>query len=416
MPENRYRVLFVASHPVQYAAPLFRQMARHRQLDIQVAYCSLQGAEAGTDPEFGVEVKWDVPLLDGYRWMKVPNWSLRPGLARFFGLVNPGLWKLIGSGRFDAVVIYTGYMYLTFWIALVAAKFYGVALLFGTDAHGLDPRDGKRWKRALKQLVWPTLFALADVVIVPSSRSLAMMRDLGIAEGRRLTLTPYVVDNGWWTEQAQKVDRRAVRAAWGVPEEAPVVLYCGKLQPWKRPFDLLYAFARADVPGAHLVYAGDGPLRSEAESLASSLGVGERVRFIGFANQSQLPAVYRASDLLVLPSEYEAFGVVVNEAMLCGCAAIVSDRVGAGYDLVEADHTGYIFPCANVDSLTEILHRVLPDREKLAEMGKAARSRMETWSPRENIEALISAVRTSTTGRRRECSPEAADLQPRLRA
>ena len=65
------------------------------------------------------------------------------------------------------------------------------------------------------------------------------------------------------------------------------------------------------------------------------MGVADRVRFLGFVNQSGLPAVYAASDVLVLPSSYEPFGVVVNEAMLCGCAAIASDRVGARFDLVK---------------------------------------------------------------------------------
>jgi len=89
--KERYRVLLVSSHPVQYAAPLFRLMARHPRLDILVAYCSLQGAEPGIDPEFKVEVAWDIPLLEGYPWVRVPNRSPWPSLDRFTGLVNPGL-------------------------------------------------------------------------------------------------------------------------------------------------------------------------------------------------------------------------------------------------------------------------------------------------------------------------------------
>jgi len=391
MPRDRYRVLFIASHPVQYASPIFRRMAQHPKLDIQVAYCSLQGAEVGSDPEFGIEMKWDVPLLEGYSWVHVPNKSRRPTLAGFFGLVNPGLWRIIGSGHFDAVVVYTGYVCLSFWIALAAAKFYRRALLFGTDAHGLTPRDGKSWKTKVKQVLWPRLFSLADVVIVPSSRSAAMMRSLGIPD-ERLTLTPYVVDNDWWIQQAEQVDRRAVRAAWEVPEDASIVLFCAKLQPWKRPLDLVRAFARSYVPGAYLVYAGEGPLRREVESVASSLGVAERVRFIGFTNQSRLPAVYRASDLLVLPSEYEPFGVVVNEAMLCGCATAVSDRVGAGYDLVATGQNGYVFPCGDVEALATILRDALSNPQQLRQMGSGARRRMDTWSPAQNIQAVVQAV------------------------
>ncbi len=391
MPEQRYRVLVICTHPVQYAAPVFRQMARHPRLEIQVAYCSLQGAEAGVDPEFGREVKWDVPLLDGYPWVQVPNKSPRPRLGHFFGLINPGLWKLVEAGNYDVVVAYMGYAYLSFWIALAAAKFYRKPILFGTDASSLDALDGKKWKAGLKTKVWPRLFGAANVVIVPSSRGFELMRSIGIPADH-LVLTPYVVDNDWWEHEADKVDRGEVRRAWGVPEVAPVVLFCAKLQPWKRPMDVLNAFAHSEVATAHLIFAGEGPLRAELQSGAQSLGLGGRVHFLGFINQSKLPAVYRASDVLVLPSEYEAFGVVVNEAMLCGCPAIVSDKVGAGKDLISSGRNGHVFPCADVPNLASLLRQVLSDPEELRHMGEAARRRMETWSPRENIEAHLEGL------------------------
>ena len=114
----------------------------------------------------------------------------------------------------------------------------GVAVLFGTDAHGLIPRDGKKWKIGVKKCIWPRLFRLADVVIVPSSASVQLIRSLKIPEDRTC-LTPYCVDNEWWIEKSKQVDRASVRARWGVGEDAIVVLFCAKLQPWKRPHDLL---------------------------------------------------------------------------------------------------------------------------------------------------------------------------------
>src|SRR5271167_283934 len=89
MPDRRYRVLAVSTHPVQYMAPIFRRMAAHPRFDLHVAYCSLRGAEAGHDPEFEATVQWDVPLLEGYSWSHVPN--LGSGEETFFGLRNPGL-------------------------------------------------------------------------------------------------------------------------------------------------------------------------------------------------------------------------------------------------------------------------------------------------------------------------------------
>lgn len=388
MPERRYRVLFICTHPVQYASPVFRRMASHPRLDIEVAYCSLQGAEPGIDREFGVEVKWDVPLLDGYPWVHVQNRAPRPGLNRFFGLINPGLWKLVSAGGYDAVVAYTGYRCVSFWIALAAAKLHGIPIIFGTDACALASRDRKAWKIKARRTLWAWVYRLATVVVVPSTRSFELMRSLGVSD-RRLVLTPYVVDNDWWSQQAGAVDRGEVRRRWGVPENAPVILFCAKLQRWKRPLDLLHAFSRANLAGSHLVFAGDGPLRAELASWARTLGLEQRTHFLGFVNQSVLPAIYSASDLMVLPSEYEPFGVVVNEAMLCGCPVIVSDRVGAGGDLIDSGCTGYTFRCGDVEALAALLREALSDRERLARTREAAHLRMKTWSPRENVQAHV---------------------------
>jgi glycosyltransferase involved in cell wall biosynthesis len=389
MSNRRLRVLAIASHPVQYSSPLFRLLAQHPQLDFQVAYCSLRGAQAGHDPEFGRSVKWDIPLLDGYTWTHVPNRG--SGSESFFGLNNPGLWRLIRRGHFDAVLCYTGYIRASFWISYFAAKLSGTSFIFGTDSIALDSRDGRAWKRLFKRLFWPWLFRHADQVIAPSSPTRELMVSLGIPADR-VTLIPYVVDNDWWIERSAGVDRAKVRASWGAKPQDVVILFCAKLQAWKRPFDVLRAFAKCNLSDALLVYAGEGPLHSQLVAEAMALGVGARVRFLGFANQTQLPAIYKSVDVLVLPSEYEPFGLVVNEAMCCGCAVIVSDRVGAGRDLVAPVCPEFIFPCGDIHALSDILTRVASGGVNLREIGLRATSRVRLWSPQENIEATFEAI------------------------
>ncbi|MFA0751472.1 MAG: hypothetical protein SLRJCFUN_001875 [Candidatus Fervidibacter sp.] len=403
--ERKYRVLLVASHPIQYAVPLYRLMAKHPKLDILVAYCSLQGAEPGIDPEFGIEVTWDVPLLEGYPWIYVPNCSPRPGLGRFLGLINPGLWQIIRQGHWDAVIAHMGlgYIYASFWIAAIAAKLNGIAFLFGTDAYDLQPRDGRRWKIPLKVLIWPRLFRLADVVLVMSSGGVHLMQRLGIPI-RRVVLTPHVVDNEWWIKMVAQVDRKIVRRRWNIPDDALVVLFCGKLQPWKRPMDLLYAFAQAGVDNAYLLFIGEGPLRVQLESEVQRLRISEKVRFLGFVNQSQLPFVYRSSDILVLPSEYEAFGLVVNEAMLCSLPVVISDRVGAKWDLVEEGVTGFVYPCGDVIALANILRDLLSNRGRLEQMSRAARQRVENWTPQKHVDAIVEAIERAVNRRSKKDS------------
>lgn len=394
MAESRHRVLFVASHPVQYQAPLFRSMAEHPALDVTVAYCGLEGVERSIDPEFGVEVAWDVPLLAGYRYAHVANRPGAPGLLRLF---NRGLWHLVRSGKFDAVVMLIGYLYASFWITLMAARATGTPVLFGTDATTLRSRTGAAWRAGVKRLLLPYVFGLARVVIVPSTGSARLLVSLGIP-ARRIVMTPFVVDNVWWSEQAQTVDRDAKRAEWGIPADATVALLCAKLQPWKRPFDALRAFARAAVDGSHLLVAGEGPLRGSLEREAENLNLQGCVHFLGFLNQSQLPIAYRVSDVLVLPSEYEPFGVVVNEAMLCSRPVIVSDRVGARYDLVRHGETGFIYPCGDMAALAATLRSALAEPDQLRKLGEAARKRMDSWSPRDNVAALVHAIGLAVKG------------------
>lgn len=402
---HRYRVLAVATHPIQYAVPLFCRLAQHPQLDFQVAYCTLQGAEAAHDPEFGATVQWDVPLLDGYQWTHIPNRG--SGDESFFGFQNLGLWKFIREGCFDAVLCYISYARASFWFSYFAAKSCGAVFLVGTDATTLAPRDARAWKQPLKKLLWPLLFRLPDQMLLSSAAGVEFMRSLGIPE-ERLSLVPFVVENDWWVAHAASVDRQAVRESWGASPRDAVVLFCAKLQPWKCPLDLLRAFARARVPDTLLVFAGEGPLRKELEAEAHSLGLAERVRFLGFVNQSQLPAVYASADLFVLPSAYDPCPVVVCEAMLCGCPVLLSDQIRGRFDLVRPGVTGDIFPCGDVPALAASLASLLANRSALVTLGGNARARMATWSPRENIAATLAAV-ARAAGRKRPARPCAAE-------
>jgi glycosyltransferase involved in cell wall biosynthesis len=94
-----------------------------------------------------------------------------------------------------------------------------------------------------------------------------------------------------------------MRSAWGVEPTRRSSLFCAKLQPWKRPGELLEAFAVTGIASAVLVFAGEGPLRRALFQRALDLEIADRVRFLGFVNQSALPAVYKVSDSMVLLSE-----------------------------------------------------------------------------------------------------------------
>ncbi|HKW61454.1 MAG TPA: glycosyltransferase [Candidatus Acidoferrum sp.] len=391
MPDERYRVLILTTHVIPYASPNYQALANDPRLEVLVAYCSLQGAESGLDPEFGAQVQWDVPLLDGYKWVHVPNKSLRPRLGHFFGLWNPGLWKLLRGGNFDAVVIYTGYMCASFWLAVLAAKSAGVPVLISTDSTTLQSREVKRWKEWLKPFVLRRVYSFVDLIMAASSAAKKLALQLGVPE-ERLRIIRCGMSKEAWLASNGKFDRAAVRGNWGVPEDAPVVLYCAKLQPWKKPLDLLEAFAKASLPGAYLVFAGEGPQRTELESRVHSLNISDRVRVLGFVNTSQLPSFYRAADLFVLPSAYDPCPLVVPEAMFSGLPVILSDAVLGRLEMIDVGKSGYLYPSEDTDALAGILKRVLADPQDLPQLKEGVRRQMELWTRQEFLDCWVGAI------------------------
>jgi glycosyltransferase involved in cell wall biosynthesis len=396
---GKYRVLLLCEHPVQYNARLWQLQAQHPKLDILIAYCSLRGAVAALNPGFGVEVAWDVPLLEGYPWVLIHSEKDKNAGIRRPGLFSRALWRLVKDGKFDAVYV-GGYYFREAWTVMLAAKWNGIPIILSTDVHSLEsPRAQSKLMQAVKKTIVRRIFRLASAVNTGSSGATAYVKSLGVPE-ERIRLGGNTVDNAWWAAHSAQVDRATVRSGWNIPLQACVVLYCAKLQPWKRPEDLLEAFARANVAGSYLVFAGDGPIRGVLKRRAVETGIAERVRFLGFVNQTGLPSIYSASDLMVLPSQYEPFGLVVNEAMLCGCPVVVSDRVGAKYDLVREGETGRVFPCCDVEALATILRSLLGDRSQLERMGAAARERMKTWTTEMNVEGFAEAVEVALTSKK----------------
>jgi glycosyltransferase involved in cell wall biosynthesis len=210
----------------------------------------------------------------------------------------------------------------------------------------------------------------------------------------RVYLTPNVVDTGFFRDRAGEASRSSVRSSWDVPDDAFVALFAGKLAPWKKPADLLAAIAR--VQNVWAVIAGSGRLRADLERASAQLGISDRVRFIGFVQQTEMPEVYAAADVLVLPSKWETWGMVVNEAFAVGRPAVVSTACGSAGDLVEDERTGFTFAPGDIGALAGALARLERDRDLLARLGTSARERIDSWGLEQNRAAVVRASQELT--------------------
>ena len=389
------RLFAVETHPIQYKAPLFRRLAEHPDLDVTVFYAMLPDARQ-QGAGFGVSFAWDVPLLEGYRHEVLDNRARHPSVTTFSGCDTPGLYARLRRERPDAVLV-NGWGSKTCVQALWACRRLGIPCLVRGEANHLRPRAA--WKHLLHRM----LLRQYSGYLAIGSASRDFYRAHGCPEDR-LFMAPYAVDNGHYAAQAKlRAERRpALRESFGVPPGAMVFLFAGKVEEKKHPADLLEAVARlpADLrPRAHVLVAGDGPLRTDCEKLARAKRLS--VSFAGFLNQSRLPDAYAAADVLVLPSDAgETWGLVVNEAMASGRPTVVSRAAGCCADLVVEGETGHSFACRDVVALSRILATYLADPGLAARQGQAASRHIQAVGLDAAVAGIVAAVRACADGGR----------------
>ena len=156
-----------------------------------------------------------------------------------------------------------------------------------------------------------------------------------------------------------------------------MAIFVGRLAPEKELPSLIRAFAavRRDVPAATLVLVGDGPLRSELETIAAGLSPDGAVRFTGRQTGAEVRDWLQASDVFALVSSNEGLACSLLEAMAAGLPSVVSD-IPANVQLVEAEVHGRHALSGSPDSTAAALHRLLLDAPLRARMGAAARQRV----------------------------------------
>jgi glycosyltransferase involved in cell wall biosynthesis len=382
------RVGILATHPVQYYAPWYRALARRVELEVFFAHRTT-AAEQGA-AGFGVAFEWDVPLLDGYRHRFLENRAQRADASTFAGCDTPEIAALVRGGDFDAFIVH-GWASRSYWQAIAACRRAGTPVLVRGDSQLETARP--RLRRLLKYPLYRLFIPRFDAYLVVGERARAYLLHYG-ADPRRMFFSPHAVDNAFFGARADaaRARRDALRERWGLPRNAVVFAFSGKLVEGKRPGDFLQGITAAAGRNRAVwgLVVGDGPLRRSLEAAAERSGA--PVRFTGFLNQTAMPEAYAASDVLVLPSNGETWGLVVNEAMASGLPAVVSDAVGCAPDLIREGETGHVVPRGDVAALAARLAGLAADPARRAALGAAARRHVQEYSLERAAEAVVRAA------------------------
>lgn len=383
------RLAIVLSHPVQYYSPWFRWLRTHTDLEFRVFYLWEFGVTVQRDPQFAATFKWDVDLLAGYDSEFVPNVARDPGTHHFRGLDNPALTARLAAWRPDAVLLF-GYNWLSHQRAFWWARRRGVPLLFRGDSHLL----GRAGLPFFRRLVLRYFYGRFAAVTCVGTANREYFRALGVAE-QRLFFSPHSVNADHFNpaDPAARAAAAALRAELGLAGRR-VVLFAGKFSAAKQPVELLEAFIQVATPADALVFVGDGAEKSRLTALAAAHPAA-CVRFLPFANQSEMPARYLLADIFALPSRgsYETWGLAVNEAMHLGVPCLVSDLVGCQRDLVHPGRTGWVFPTADRAALGATLSAALRSSpEELARLRRNVLTHIAGYTYQQTSDGLLAAL------------------------
>ena len=386
------RLGILATHPIQYFAPLYRELAAARDVRLTVYFAHRPSAkEQGIG--FGVPFHWDVDLTSGYDHRFLTNVSPRPDLQSYAGCDTPEIAGIIARERFDAFLV-SGWNTRSYRQAMRACWRQGVPVMVRGDSQLTGPRN--LLKSLLKRAVYPRFVRRFAACLAVGTRSAEYFAHYG---ARRIVSSPHFVDNAAFATQAEtlRAERAELRGRWGIAEEAFVPLFAAKFIEKKRPADFVRAVAAAGG-GIHGLMVGDGELRPSAELLAA--GLGARIAFAGFLNQSEIVRAFVAADVVVLCSDWrETWGLVVNEAMAAGLPAIVSTDAGCAPDLVLPEETGLQFARGDVPQLTAHLRRLAGDPALVRHMAARASAHVASFSAGAAAAGVLAAARLAAPAR-----------------
>ena len=342
------RVTVVSPEPTPYRAPLFDRIAARDDVELTVVYA----ARTVAGRTWAVDFNHHARFLRGYRL---------PGVRRAVRHDYPVTLGAAGVLRETRphVVVVSGWSTFASQAAIAWCRARRVPYVLLVESHDLERRAG--WRRAVKGAVVPRLVrGAASVLVVGSASRHSMIAHGALPERVRLFANTIDVDK--WIARAQRLPP--------TPHDGVVVLSVGRAVH-EKGFDVL---ERACATAA-----------ARFEVITGGL------------SEDELARRYVDADVFALLSRHEPWGVVVNEAAASGLPLVLSDRVGAAYDLLRDGENGFLVPADDVPAAAEALHKLAADPELRRRMGERSRELVRGWGYEPSVENFVAAVREATS-------------------
>jgi glycosyltransferase involved in cell wall biosynthesis len=366
----------------------------HPQIDLTVYYYSQTILERYAN--LGIKDEdWGVDLLGGFNYKFLKNFSVRSWESEPenpFRFINPQILIEIRKNRFDAVVFGT-WSDVTSCLGILAAKLFGTPVMLLSDSNYVAEAEKPKYKLVMKNLLLgKCIFPVTAACLYPGVATNRFYKLYGVREDKLFHFS-YSIDTDHFTALYQDLkDKKAImRSELGIPEDAFVILFVGRLHDDDLPLDLLKAYEQVKFEKKALIFVGDGPLKKDLRDYAQQHSL-DQVCFPGFQNRMKLPRFYAISDIFVHPASFEPWGVTVHEATCFGLPVIATDKVGSAANFVKHNQNGYIYSCGDIQSLASHMEELAKDKEKRENFSKVSLEIVKDWGTKKASDELVEAL------------------------
>lgn len=375
------KVLIFATHPIQYQVPIYQELSK--EINVKVIYLLNQTKKGQADAGFGVEFEWDIPLTSGYDFEYLTNHSQVPSSSTYKGIIlsQHEIDALFKREQPDAVIIHGWFPKGMKQIINYAYKNNIISFCRGDSTLLMT---GNPLKKIAKEVYIRSILRKINYFLYVGNENKKYYQHYGIAENK-LFPALHCINTPFFQEYFNKTTSSKDTTTINIG-------FSGKFIQKKQPLLLLEAINLSMHKNKiQLIFIGDGPLRNEMEAYADKNNINYTIT--GFLNQTEIVTKgYNKIDVLVLPSNNETWGLVVNEVMTGGIPCIVSDKVGCHSDLIEDGETGYVFNAYSQKELTKKIDAFIEKKLNGYDFQSAVFTKIEEYSLAKTIKGYLDAL------------------------
>ncbi len=374
---RKKRVALLTNIIAPYRIPCFNKVAEAGVFDFDVYFM----AESESNRDWRVykdKIKFNYKILKGL------HFTLKN--ERIIHL-NIGLALYLLKNRYDLIAI-GGYIQPANWEALLVSKVLKTKVIFFVE---ITLRD-KKYRNKIFDKIKKFFIKNCDGFLPAGNAASEYFRYLGASQDK-IFIAPFCADHDFFYNEYLRLSpyKEDIKKKKGYP--SITILYSGRFVWYKGVSYLLEAYSKLQKEGTDvgLVLLGGGPEEENYKKYVEKNNL-KNVFFEGFIQQEDLPEYYVASDIFVLPSISEPWGIVINEAMAFGLPVISTDAAGATYDLVKDGINGFVVKAGDSNALYIALKKLCDDARLRERMGHESLKIIENYTPKNWADAFINAV------------------------